>query len=76
MYEDYKPSTAEWIDLLSIAYTYGLERVYRHVIAQIEDIDVTDDPINRALGQEAQHQEVYCPCLCRAVHAKRPYQCI
>ena len=49
MYEDYKPSTAEWIDLLSIAYTYGLERVYRHAIAQIEDIDVTDDPINRVL---------------------------
>ena len=49
MYDDYKPSTAEWMDLLSIANTYGLKRVYRRAVAEIEDIDFTDDPINRVL---------------------------
>ena len=49
MYDDYKPSTAEWMDLLSIANTYGLKRVYRRAVAKIEDIDVTDDPVNRVL---------------------------
>ena len=49
MYDDYKPSTAEWMDLLSIANTYGLKRVYRHAVAKIEDIDVTDDPVNRVI---------------------------
>jgi hypothetical protein len=49
MYEDYKPSTAEWMDLLSIANTYGLKRVSLHAVAQIEDIEVTDDPISRVL---------------------------
>ena len=49
MYIDYKPSTAEWMDLLSIANTYGLKRVYRRAVAKIEDIDVTDDPVNRVL---------------------------
>ena len=49
MYDDYKPSTAEWMSLLSIANTYGLKRVYRRAVAEIEDIDVTDDPVNRVL---------------------------
>ena len=49
MYDDYKPSTAEWMDLLSIANVYGLDRVYRRAVAEIEDIDVTDDPIKRLL---------------------------
>ena len=37
------------MDLLSIANIYGLKRVYRRAIAQIEDIDVTLDPISRVL---------------------------
>jgi hypothetical protein len=49
MYDDYKPSTAEWMDLLSIANAYGMKRVYRHAVAQIEDIDVADDPVERLL---------------------------
>ena len=49
MYDDYKPSTAEWMDLLSIANTYGLKRVYRRAVTEIEDIDVTDDPVKRVL---------------------------
>ena len=49
MYDDYKPSTAEWMDLLSIANAYGLKRVYRRAVAEIEDIDVTDDPVTRVL---------------------------
>ena len=44
MYDDYKPSTAEWMDLLSIANTYG---VCSGAIAQIEDIDVIDSPVKR-----------------------------
>ena len=50
MYDDYKPSTAEWMDLLSIANTYGLKRVYRRAVAEIEDIDVTVDPVKRVLA--------------------------
>ena len=46
MYDDYKPSTAEWMDLLSIANAYEMMRVYHHVIARVEDID---DPISRVL---------------------------
>ena len=49
MYDDYEPSTAEWMDLLSIANTYGLQRVYRRAVVEIEDIDVTDDPVKRLL---------------------------
>ena len=49
MHDDYKPSTAEWMDLLSIANAYGLKRVYRRAVAEIEDIDVTDDPVKRVL---------------------------
>ena len=49
MYEDYKPSITEWIDLLSIANIYGLKRVYYRAVAQIENIDVTDDPVSRVL---------------------------
>ena len=49
MYDDYNPSTAEWMNLLSIANTYGLKRVYSRAVAQIEDIDVTVDPVNRVL---------------------------
>ena len=49
MYDDYKPSTAEWMDLLSIANTYELKRVYRRAIAEIEDTDVTVDPVERVL---------------------------
>ena len=49
MYDDYEHSTAEWMDLLSIANTYGLKRVYRRAVAEIEDIDVTDDPVKRLL---------------------------
>ena len=46
---DYKPSTTEWMDLLSIAHTYGLERVYCRALAEIENIDVTNDPVKRLL---------------------------
>ena len=49
MYDDYKPSTAEWMNLLSIANTYGLKRVYSRAVSQIEDIDVTVDPVSRVL---------------------------
>ena len=49
MYEDYKPSTTEWMDLVSIANIYGLKRVYRRAVAQIENIDVTADPVSRVL---------------------------
>ena len=49
MYADYKPSTTEWMDLLSIANAYGMKRVYRRAIAAIEDIDVTIDPVERVL---------------------------
>jgi len=49
MYDDYKPSTAEWMSLLSIANTYELKRVYSRAVAQIEDIDVTVDPVSRVL---------------------------
>ena len=49
MYDDYNPSTAEWLDLLSVANNYGLKRVYNHAVAQIEDMDVTDDPVSRIL---------------------------
>ena len=49
MYDDYKPSTAEWMDLLSIANTYGLKRVYCRAVAEIEDIDVTDDLVKRVV---------------------------
>ena len=49
MYDDYKPSTAEWMGLLSISDTYGLEKVYRRAVAEIEDIDVADDPVDRVL---------------------------
>jgi hypothetical protein len=49
MYDDYKPSTAEWMDLLSIANTYGLTRVHRRAVAEIEDVDVTDDPVKQVL---------------------------
>jgi hypothetical protein len=49
MYDDYKPSTAEWMDLLSIAYVYGLKRVHHRDIAEIEDIDITDDLVERTL---------------------------
>ena len=49
MYDDYKPSATEWMDLFSFANTYGLKRVYNHAVAKIEDIDVIDDPINRVI---------------------------
>ena len=49
MYDDYKPSNAEWMDLLSIANTYGLKRVYRRALAEIEDINVNIDPVERVL---------------------------
>ena len=35
------------MDLLSIANTYGLKRVYRRAVAEIENTDVTTDPIER-----------------------------
>ena len=37
------------MDLLSIANTYGLKRVQSRAVPQIEDIDVTKDPVNRVL---------------------------
>ena len=49
MYDDYKPSTAEWMNLLSVANTYGLKRVSRRAVAEIENIDVTDDPVKRVV---------------------------
>ena len=49
MYDDYKPSTTEWMDLLSIANTFGLKRVYSRAVAEIEDTDVTIDPVERVL---------------------------
>jgi len=49
MYDDYAPSTTEWMDLLSIANTYVLEKVYRRAVASIDDIDVTIDPIERVV---------------------------
>ena len=49
MYDDYKPSNAEWMDLLSIANTYGLKRVHRRALAEIEDIDVNIDPVEQVL---------------------------
>jgi hypothetical protein len=39
MYDDYKPSNAEWMDLLSIANTYGLRRVDRRAVAEIPPIE-------------------------------------
>ena len=49
MYDDYKPSTEEWMDLLSIANTCGLKRLYHRAVAEIEDTDVTDEPASRVL---------------------------
>ena len=37
------------MDLLTIANTYGLKRVYRRALAEIEDIDVNIDPVERVL---------------------------
>ena len=37
------------MDLLSIANTYGLKRVYRRAVAEIENTDVTIDPVERVL---------------------------
>ena len=37
------------MDLLSIANTYGLKRVYHRAVAEIEDNDVTIDPVERVL---------------------------
>ena len=49
MYDDYKPSTAEWMDLLSIANTYGFTKVYRRAVQQIDDLDGAIDPVERIL---------------------------
>jgi hypothetical protein len=47
MYDDYKPSTTEWMDLLSIANTYGFTKVYRRAVHEIDDLDGAIDPIDR-----------------------------
>ena len=49
MYDDYKPSTTEWMDLLSIANTYGFTKVYRRAIYEIDDLDDAIDPVERIL---------------------------
>ncbi|KAM6491927.1 hypothetical protein JOM56_012565 [Amanita muscaria] len=38
MYDDYKPSTTEWMDLLAIANTYGFTKVYRRAVYEIDDL--------------------------------------
>ena len=49
MYDDYKPSTTEWMDLLSIANTYGFTKVYRRAISEIDDLDGAIDPVEQIL---------------------------
>ncbi len=49
MYDDYKPSTTEWMDLLAIANTYGFTKVYRRAVHEIDDLDGVIDPIERIL---------------------------
>ncbi|KAK2464830.1 hypothetical protein APHAL10511_003129 [Amanita phalloides] len=49
MYDDYKPSTTEWMDLLTIANTYGFTKVYRRAVSEIDDLDGAIDPIERIL---------------------------
>ena len=49
MYDDYKPSTAEWMDLLAIANTYGFTKVYRRAVHEIDDLEDTIDPVERIL---------------------------
>ncbi|KAF8345371.1 hypothetical protein F5887DRAFT_917358 [Amanita rubescens] len=49
MYDDYKPSTTEWMDLLAIANTYGFTKVYRRAVYEIDDLDGAIDPIERIL---------------------------
>ncbi|KAF8621445.1 hypothetical protein AX15_007799 [Amanita polypyramis BW_CC] len=49
MYDDYKPSTNEWMDLLAIASTYGFTKVYRRAAYEIDDLDDSIDPIERIL---------------------------
>ena len=49
MYDDYKPSTTEWMDLLSIANTYSFTKVYRRAVSEIDDLDGTTDPVERIL---------------------------
>ncbi|KAM6503779.1 hypothetical protein JOM56_000722, partial [Amanita muscaria] len=49
MYDDYKPSTTEWMDLLAIANTYGFTKVYRRAVYEIDDLDSAIDPIERIL---------------------------
>ncbi|KAF8345387.1 hypothetical protein F5887DRAFT_966566, partial [Amanita rubescens] len=49
MYDDYKPSTTEWMDLLAIANTYGFTKVYRRAVYEIDDLDGSIDPIERVL---------------------------
>ena len=49
MYDDYKPSTTEWMDLLAITNTYGFTKVYRRAVSEIDDLDGAIDPIERIL---------------------------
>ncbi|KAM6503839.1 hypothetical protein JOM56_000782 [Amanita muscaria] len=49
MYDDYKPSTTEWMDLLPIANTYGFTKVYRRAVYEIDDLDDAIDAIERIL---------------------------
>ncbi|KAG5641642.1 hypothetical protein DXG03_004550 [Asterophora parasitica] len=49
MYDDYKPSTTEWMDLLSIANTYGFTKVYRRAVSEIDDLEAAIDPVERIL---------------------------
>ena len=49
MYDDYKPLTAEWMDLLSIANTYGFTKVYQRAVHEIDDLEDTIDPVERIL---------------------------
>ena len=49
MYDDYKLSNAELKDLLLIARTYGLKRVYRHSVDKMLEIFPYCDPVRRVL---------------------------
>ena len=49
MYDDYKPSSTEWMDLLSIANTYGFTKVYHRAVQEVDDLDGAIGPIERIL---------------------------
>jgi len=49
MYNDYRPSGEEWKDLLMVAHTLKMDKIYRHAISKIDDLDDRVDPIERAI---------------------------